>query len=158
LKPISPLMVALWVIASALTGFSYSQWAVNNGLVIPVSGPTLGISIGIIATILLVLVVPIWRYKRNLIKVLAVNQNKNLPVNPFYAVRVLLLSKAAAITSAIFLGWHAGVLVKQFTAPVVVPEATTQNISAALASIFLLLVAFLVEQICKLPNDKKTDV
>ena len=148
-------MVTLWVIASALAGFAYSLWAVNNGLVVPVSGPTLGLSIAIIALILLALVVPIWKYKRNLIKVVDLNKGRNLPVNPFYAVRVLLLAKAAAITSALFLGWHAGVLFKQFTAPVVVPEATTLNLTAAGASIFLLVVAFVVEQICKLPTDKK---
>jgi hypothetical protein len=79
-------------------------------------------------------------------------------VNPFYAVRVLILSKSSAITAAVFLGWHAGVLVKQFTAPVVVPEATTLNISASVASVLLLIVAFIVEQVCKLPKDKKTDV
>jgi hypothetical protein len=151
-------MIALWAVASAVIGFGFSLWAVNNGLEVPISTPTLGVSISVIAIVLLVMVVPIWKYKRNLIKVATTTQNKLLPVNPFYAVRVLLLSKAAAITSAIFLGWHAGVLVKQFTAPVVVTDATTQNISAAIASVFLLVVAFMVEQICKLPNDKKTDV
>jgi hypothetical protein len=151
-------MIALWAIASAVIGFGSSLYAVNNGLEIPISTPTLGVSISVIAIVLLVMVIPIWKYKRNLIKVATTTQSKLLPVNPFYAVRVLLLSKAAAITSAIFLGWHVGVLLKQFTAPVVVPEATTLNISAAIASVFLLVVAFLVEQICKLPNDKKTDV
>jgi uncharacterized membrane protein YidH (DUF202 family) len=151
-------MIALWAIASAVTGFGFSLYSVNNGLAVPISGATLSISIFIIAVILLVAVVPIWKYKRNLIKVATTSQAKLLPVNPFYAVRVLLFSKAAAITSAIFLGWHAGVLVKQFTAPVVVTEATTLNFTAAIASIFLLVVAFIVEQICKLPNDKKTDV
>ena len=155
MKPISPLIIALWAIASAVIGFGYSQWAVNNGLEVPISTPTLGISISFIAIVLLVMVVPIWKYKRSLTKPSAV---KLIPVNPFYAVRVLLLAKAAAITSAVFLGWHAGVLVKQFTAPVVVADATTLNISAASTSVFLLVVAFVVEQICKLPNDKNKDV
>ena len=155
MKPISPLIIALWAIASAVIGFGYSQWAVNNGLEVPISTPTLGISISVIAIVLLVMVVPIWKYKRSLTKPSAV---KLIPVNPFYAVRVLLLAKAAAITSAVFLGWHAGVLVKQFTAPVVVADATTLNISAASTSVFLLVVAFVVEQICKLPNDKNKDV
>jgi uncharacterized protein HemY len=78
-------------------------------------------------------------------------------VNPFYAFRVLLISKAAAITGALFIGWHAGVLLKQFTAPVVVAEATTLNITALIAALLLLVVGFVVEQVCKLPNDKKKD-
>ncbi len=151
-------MIALWAMSSAVIGFGFSLYAVNNGLEVPISGANLSVSISVIAIILLVAAVPIWKYKRNLIKVATTTQSKLLPVNPFYAVRVLLLSKAAAITSAIFLGWHAGVLVKQFTAPVVVPEATTLNITAAVTSMFLMVVAFLVEQVCKLPKDKNTDV
>ena len=122
----------------------------------PISGPTLGLSIAVIALILLGLSVPIWKYTRNLIKATDSTKAKSLPVNPFYAVRVLTLSKASAITAAMFLGWHAGVLVKQLTAPVVVPEAMTLNIAALVAAAFLLVAAFLVEQVCKLPNDKKT--
>ena len=158
MKPISPLMIALWAICSAVIGFGFSLWSVNNGLEIPISGLTLSISISVIAVILLLAALPIWKYKRNLIKAATTSQSKLLPVNPFYAVRVLILSKSSAITAAVFLGWHAGVLVKQFTAPVVVPEATTLNISASIASVLLLIVAFIVEQVCKLPKDKKTDV
>ena len=150
-------MITLWVVASALIGFGYSQWAVNNGLEIPISGITLSLSTALIGFILFVMAVPIWKYKRNLVKVSA-NQPKLLPVNPFYAVRVLTLAKAAAITSGIFIGWHAGVIIKQLTAPVVVQEAMSTNITALIAAVFLLVVAFVVEQICKLPNDKTKDV
>jgi hypothetical protein len=55
------------------------------------------------------------------------------------------------------IGWHAGVLVKQFTAPVVVTDATTPNITALMAAALLLIVGFVVEQICKLPSDKSKD-
>ena len=149
-------MITLWVVASAVIGFGYSTWAVNNGLQVPISTPTLGLSIAIIAIILLVLVLPIWRYKRNLVK--ADTQAKLIPVNPFYAVRVLLLAKASAITAAIFLGWHAGVITKQLTAPVVVTDAMSSNITALITSVLLLAEAFLIEQICKLPKDKNKDV
>lgn len=149
-------MIVLWAIASGVMAFGYSTYSVNNGLEIPITGITLSISTVLIAVILPALAVPIWKYKRNLIK-LASTTNKLLPVNPFYAVRVLLLAKAAAITGAIFIGWHAGVLVKQFTAPVVVTDATTPNITALVAAVLLLIVGFFVEQICKLPSDKSKD-
>jgi hypothetical protein len=149
-------MIVLWTIAAGVISFGYSTYAVSNGLEIPITGNSLSISTALIAVILLALAVPIWKYKRNLVK-LATSTNKLLPVNPFYAVRVLLLAKAAAITGAIFIGWHAGVLVKQFTAPVVVTDATTPNITALLAALLLLIVGFVVEQICKLPSDKSKD-
>jgi hypothetical protein len=47
--------------------------------------------------------------------------------------------------------------VKQFTAPVVVFDATTPNITALIAAVFLLVAGLIVEQICKLPSDKSKD-
>lgn len=155
MKPISPLVITLWFLLSGIIGFGYSTYAVNNGLEVPISGITLALSTALIAVILLGLALPIWKYKRSITKVITVS--KPLPVNPFYAVRVLLLSKAAAITGAMFIGWHAGVLVKQFTAPVVVIDATTPNITALVSAVLLLIVGFIVEQVCKLPSDKSKD-
>ena len=155
MKPISPLVITLWFLVSGIIGFGYSTFAVNNGLEVPISGITLALSTSLIAVILLGLSVPIRKYKRSITKVVTVG--KPLPVNPFYAVRVLLLSKAAAITGAMFIGWHAGVLVKQLTAPVVVIDATTPNITALVSAVLLLVVGFIVEQICKLPSDKSKD-
>ena len=155
MKPISPLIITVWVLVSGIAGFGYSTFAVNNGLEVPISGITLALSTALIAVVLLGLAVPIWKYKRTITK--ALTTSKPLPVNPFYAVRVLLLSKAAAITGAMLIGWHAGVLVKQFTAPVVVTDATTPNITALVAAVLLLIVGFVVEQICKLPSDKSKD-
>ncbi len=155
MKPISPLIVILWVLVSGVVAFGYGTFAVNNGLEVPISGITLSISTALIAVILLGLSIPIWNYKRSITN--ALSTSKPLPVNPFYAVRVLLLSKAAAITGAMLIGWHAGVFVKQFTAPVVVIYATTPNITALIAAVFLLVAGFIVEQICKLPSDKSKD-
>jgi hypothetical protein len=53
-------MIALWAIASAVIGFGFSLWAVNNGLEVPISTPTLGVSISVIALGLRVMVVRIW--------------------------------------------------------------------------------------------------
>jgi len=155
-KPISVIGVISWALISALGGYGYSNWALANGFHIPVSGVTLSISVGIVAIILLVLALPIWKYKRNLKKVLDAkesNVKKVLPVDPFYAVRVLLLAKAAAVTASLFIGWHSGVLVKQFTSPVIAQEAIGPNLAAAIVSLLLLAVAFIVVEICKLPDD-----
>jgi hypothetical protein len=155
-KPISVIGVISWVLISALGGFGYSNWALANGFHIPVSGVTLSVSVGIVAILLLVLVLPIWKYKRNLKKVLdakSTEVKKVLPVDPFYAVKVLLLARAAAVTASLFIGWHSGVLVKQFTSPVIAQEAIGPNLAAAIVSLLLLAVAFIVVEICKLPDD-----
>lgn len=159
MKPISVIGVISWTLLAALAGFGYSNWAIANGFHIPVSGITLSISVAVVCIILLVLVYPIWKYKRNLKKVLEAKDStvkKVLPVDPFYAVRVLLLAKAASVTASLFIGWHAGVLVKQFLSPVIATEAIAPNLSAAIVSLLLLTTAFIVVEICKLPDDGNT--
>lgn len=160
MKSISIIGVALWLALSTAAGYGYSVWAINSGRVIPVSGVTLSISVIVVAVILISLAIPIWRYKRNLKKATdALEQNptakvnKPMPVDPFYAVRVLILAKAGAVTASMLGGWHIGVLIKQYTAPVVVESSTGTNIAAGIASLVLLVVSFIVEWMCRLPSN-----
>lgn len=162
MKSISIIAVAVWLALATAAGYGYSIWAVNNGKALPISGITLAISIIVVAVILISLAIPIWRYKRNLKKAaVALEQNptakvnKPMPVDPFYAVRVLLLAKAGAVTASLLGGWHIGVLIKQYTAPVVVPGSTGTNMAAGICSLILLAVSFLVEWMCRLPSDPK---
>ena len=156
MKPLRVLGLVIWGVLAIAVGFSYSNWAVSNGLRIPVSSYSLSISLGFICIVLIILVVPIWKYKKSLKKALESKEkyiNRSTPVDPFYAVRVLLLAKASALASAMFIGWHIGVLIKQFTSPVVVPEGAVPNVVAGIVSIVLLAVALIVIDICKLPGD-----
>ena len=160
MKPISVIGIAVWLGLATAAGYGYSVWAVNNGRVIPVSGITLAISIVVVAIILIALAIPIYRYKRNLKKALkaleqspTANVTKPMPVDPFYAVRLLTLSKAGAVTASMLGGWHIGVLIKQYTATVVAVGSTGTNIASGIASLILLVVAFIVEWICRLPNE-----
>ena len=156
MKPLKVLGLVIWGIVAAGVGFGYSYWAVNNGLQIPISGYSLSISVAFIAVVLVILVIPIWKYKKNLKKALEAKDEhikRSTPIDPFYAVRVLVLAKASALASAMFIGWHSGVLIKQLTAPVVVPEGIVPNVVAGVVSVVLLVVALVVIEICKLPGD-----
>ncbi len=160
MKSISIIGVGVWLALSTAAGYGYSNWAINNGRVIPVSGITLAISVIVVAVILISLAIPIWKYKRNLKKATAVLEqnpaekvNKPMPVDPFYAVRVLILARAGAVTASMLGGWHIGVLIKQYTSPVVVESSTGTNIAAGIASLVLLAVSFIVEWMCRLPSD-----
>lgn len=160
MKSISIIGVFVWLALATGAGYGYSVWAINNGKPIPVSGISLAISVIVVAVILISLAIPIARYKRNLKKAnKALEDNPNakvakpMPVDPFYAVRVLTLAKAGAVTASMLGGWHIGVLVKQYTVTVVVQGSTTNNIAAGIASVLLLIVSFVVEWICRLPSD-----
>lgn len=156
MKPISVLNLLIVFVAAGLLGVGYSNWAVGNGFRIPVSPLTISFSLVVASAVLLALAIPIWRYKKALKKLLEAKDGsvkRPVPVDPFYAVRVLLLAKASALAAAMFIGWHTGVLIQLFSAPVIAVEAIGPNLSAGLIAIGLLIAAFVVQAICRLPSD-----
>ncbi len=164
MKTISWISLSIYFVLFAAAGFGYSYWAVGNGFSAPVSGVSVSISLFLAAAILLALAFPIYRYKRALKKILEAKSGSTIPrptpVDPFYAVKVLILAKAAAITASLFIGWHAGVIAFILTTPVIASEVIRPNIAALATSVILLVVCFVVQNICKLPSDPgpKTDM
>jgi hypothetical protein len=73
-------------------------------------------------------------------------------MNPFYAVRLVLLAKAISISGAIFSGWHIGVVWLQLTSPII-PSSTLQNTFALIGAIVMTVCAVVVERICKITDD-----
>ena len=161
MKSLSVVSVLIWTAVAAVVGYFYSAWAITNGFHVPVSGPSLYVSLFLASMILVAVAVPIYRYKRSLKKALEANGGqlvkKPMPVDPFYAVKVLLLAKSAGMTAALFAGWHIGVIIKQLNTTVVVGENITPNIVTCVAALILLAVSFIVIDICKLPNDSNKD-
>jgi hypothetical protein len=62
------------------------------------------------------------------------------------------MAKAIAISGAIFVGWHLGVVWMQLTSPVVA-SSIVQNALALVGSIVMLAAGIFVERICRLPED-----
>lgn len=156
MKPISILNLVVAFVVALLVGSGYSGWAVGNGFRIPVSPLTVSVSLAVACLVLLALAFPIWRYKKALKKLLDAKNatvQRPVPVDPFYAVRVLILAKASAMAAALFMGWHTGVLIQLYSAPVIAAEAIGPNLSAGAVAIALLISAFVVQAICRLPND-----
>lgn len=145
----------LFVIAAivAIASYFLAGALVSRGMPIPISPNTLLVTLAAIATVLLLLSIPIWRYR----SALKTSTTRPKRVDPFYAVRVLLLSKASSIAGAIFVGWHIGVLVYQLTGQVVVQALVFQNGLGIFASLVLVVAAVVTEQICRLPQDPTPD-
>ena len=145
----------LFVIAAivAIASYFLAGALVSRGMPIPISPNTLLVTLAAIATVLLLLSIPIWRYR----SALKTSTTRPKRVDPFYAVRVLLLSKASSIAGAIFVGWHIGVVVYQLTGQVVVQALVFQNGLGIFASLVLVVAAVVTEQICRLPQDPTPD-
>ncbi|CAB4553939.1 unannotated protein [freshwater metagenome] len=155
MKPTKASHVFVVVLAISVTSFLAVRLMVSNGLAIPASPTNLLVTLAAIAVILLGLSVPIWRYKASLTQYSKGPRPKR--VDPFYAVRVLLLAKASALTGSGFIGWHLGAMIAQLSLPVSFTAALLQNSLGLVASMVLTAAAIVSEQICRLPDEPKND-
>jgi hypothetical protein len=155
MKPTKTSSVIAVIFGLSVVSFLTVRLMVSNGMAIPTSPTNLLLALAFIAVVLLVLSIPIWRYKAALTQYKTGTRPKR--VDPFYAVRVVLLAKASALTGAGFVGWHIGALVAQLSLPVSFTAALLQNSFGLVASLVLMAAAIISEQICRLPEDPGND-
>ena len=138
-------MLSALVIARALVarGFPFPDFPRSMLITLP----TIAIVIGILG-------IPMFRYRKAL-KDLIAKKAIARPKRPdsFYAVRVLLLAKAAAMAGSLFFGWLAGVILVQLSTPVSIWERSGNNLAGVAASLVLIVVSIWVERSCQLPED-----
>jgi hypothetical protein len=152
-KPTKILNLIAWAIPTATAGYLVSKISTSNGGQVPVTPLNLILTLAAISIILVSFAVPMVRYRRALaeqIKNAAAPRPKRL--NPFYAVRLLLLAKATALAGGLFTGWHLGVIWMQISSPVTT-DSIWQNVFALLASIAMVVVGIIVERICRIKDD-----
>jgi Protein of unknown function (DUF3180) len=155
MKPTKVSQVLAVVFVVTVLSFLAVRLLVANGMAVPASPTNLLVTLAAIAVILLALSVPIWRYKASLTQYIKGPRPKR--VDPFYAVRVVLLAKASAITGSVFVGWHLGAMIAQLSLPVSFTAALLQNSFGLVASLVLTVAAIVSEQICRLPDEPKND-
>jgi hypothetical protein len=154
MKPTKLSLLLLISLPTTIAAFFVASFMVGRGLQVPVSPINLLITLAAISAVLLALSIPIWRY-RNALKQKSTQRPKR--VDPFYAVRVLLLAKASSLAGVLFSSWHLGVILFQLTGPVVVQNLVLQNVFGFIASVMLVVAALITEQICRLPQDQDPD-
>jgi hypothetical protein len=153
MKPTKLSVVLVIVFGVTVVSFLAVRLLVANGMAVPASPTNLLVTLAAIAVILLALTIPIWRYKASLTQYTKGPRPKR--VDPFYAVRVVLLAKASAITGSGFVGWHLGAMIAQLSLPVSFTAALLPNSFGLVASVVLTVAAIVAEQICRLPDEPK---
>lgn len=153
MKPTKVLTLVGWAVPAATVGYLLSKIITSNGGQVPVTPINLLLTLVAISIILAGFAVPMLRYRRALTEQ---KKNSSSPrpkrLNPFYAVRLLILAKATAISGALFTGWHIGVIWMQLSSPVTT-DSIWQNVGALIASIFMVIVGLVVERICRIKDD-----
>jgi len=157
MKPTKLTALGAYAIATVILGFGVSALLVRGGFALPLSPTNLLITLPVIAAVLVVMALPILRYraavKRVIEKPETAKTNPPKRVDPFFALRVAMLSKAVAISGSIFLGWHAGVLIAVVRAPEVESGSVWRQAFGLLGSIALIVAGLIVENSCKVPPD-----
>jgi hypothetical protein len=152
-KPTKIFTLLGWVIPAATAGYLYSRFVVASGGQVPVAPLNLILTFLAISVILAIFAAPMFRYRRELA---AQRQNSSAPrpkrLNPFYAVRLVMLAKATAIAGALFAGWQLGVIWFQLSSPVT-PGSVWQNLAALVANIVMIVIALVIERICRITED-----
>ena len=153
MKPTKVVNLIGWVVPGATAGYLFAKFVTANGGQVPVTPVNLILTLVAIVIILAGFAMPMLRYRRALAEQLknpATPRPKRL--NPFYAVRLLLLSKATALYGSLFSGWQLGVIWMQFSSPVT-PQSIWQNVGALVVSIIMVVVGVTVERICRIKDD-----
>ena len=106
---------------------------------------TLTITLVAAAVIVVVLAVPIRR---------AIRGTSSARINPFRAMRVVVLAKASSLVGVLIAGFGIGVVAFLLTRPVVADVGSLwPGIAAALAGAVLLTAGLVAERLCTLPPD-----
>lgn len=176
MKPTKGGLLVIWAVAAAVTAALIGIYRMSRGMTVPVSPVNVILTLPVIAVVLVALAYPIYKYRKGLLdlakagagkgsgngssgsgtSVSAAGLHRPKRLDPFYAVRVLLLAKASAIASAIFIGWHLGLVVLQLSTPVISPKIFG-NVTGLLGSVVCLVVALIVERICRIPDSGSND-
>jgi hypothetical protein len=150
-KRTRPSSLVLLAVVGAIVGWVLEVTVVAVGDPIAVPPFTLALALAVIGILVIALAVPVRR---------AVRDRLNHTVDPFYATRVLVLSKASSITGALVAGAGAAILVYLLTRSVVAGVGSIFAAAAATIGAVILVVGGLVaEYMCSIPpeDDDKGD-
>lgn len=146
--------ILLWLLAGIVLGASFVQLMVSSGSPFPVSPDSLIITLPVTAIASYLATLPVLNYRRKLER-FQKGEIKNRPrrVNPFYAFRVLILSRALAIAGSGFIGWHLGELIWLAAFSVPTSGLLLPTVLALIGGILMLLAGVFGESNCKAPKD-----
>jgi hypothetical protein len=141
----SSLHLTLLAAVGAATGWLLEILLTASGRPIVIPSISLAVSLLGIAIVVVVLAVPIYRSSRGL------RRNR---VNPFYALRVVVLAKASSFSGAL-LGGAAGAIAFYLLGRTVSPGvgSITSSFVVLGAAIGLLVAGLVAEHLCTIPPD-----
>jgi hypothetical protein len=140
------LTVVIFVVIGLAAGFVLEVALAAAGQPVLIPPYTLSITLVAAAVIVVVLAVPIRR---------AIRGTSRTAINPFRAMRIVVLAKASSLVGGLIAGFGVGVVAFLLTRPVVADVGSLwPGIATALAGAVLLTAGLVAERLCTLPPDE----
>ena len=159
MKQTKPLTLVLSALAAGVVGGIYGLYQVSHGHALPTAHINSLVPMPAIAIVLAFLAYPVYRYRKQSLdytkaaSASAITARPERPkrLDPFYAVRVLLLAKSTSVASAAIAGFHIGLVLLQLSTPVVA-NGVWLNIAGVAGGLLAMVVGLIVERICRIPD------
>lgn len=142
-RPLTLVIAALVGVASA---YGLDSLLALRGFAVVVPPVSLAIALVLIGGVLVALAWPVRRA--------AAGERR---IDPFYALRVVVLAKSSAVAGALLAGASAGVLLYLVTRAVVPLGSSLAAGGTAVAAVLLLVAGLVAEHWCALPPDDPTE-
>ncbi len=142
-RPVTLVLAALVGIASA---FGLDSLLAMRGLAVVVPPISLAVALVLIGAVLIALAWPVRRAAKG-----------ERRIDPFYALRVVVLAKSSAVAGALLAGASAGILLYLVTRAVVPLGSSLAAGGTVVAAVLLLVAGLVAEHWCALPPDDPTE-
>jgi hypothetical protein len=140
-RPVSLVLFAaiggalVWLVEIAL---------IASGRPVAVPPGTLALALGVIGVLDLLLAVPIRR---------AVRDGQRGKIDPFYATRVAMLSKASSLAGSLVTGVGLGIVIFLSTRSVLAVGSILMAVATVVGAVVLLVAGLIAEHLCSIPPD-----
>ncbi|QHF25563.1 DUF3180 family protein [Rathayibacter sp. VKM Ac-2804] len=136
-------------LAGAVVGFLIDLAIAAAGRPVLIPPLTVPLTLVVVAALVIGFAIPIHRATKGTLR---------RPIDPFRAMRVVVLAKASSLVGALLLGASGGVLVYLLSRPVVPSLGSVwQDVSAIVGAIVLLVAGLVAEHLCTIPPTDDDD-
>lgn len=145
MKRTNPAVLAIAAVLGAGVGFLIDQVLTSGGGATFTPNASMALVLALVGVVVLAFAIPIRR---------ATQGRTQTPIDPFRALRVVVLAKAASIVGAAVGGIAVGLMVFLLTRPVTPSlESMGTLIATVVASAWLVVAALIAEHLCTIRKD-----
>ncbi|MFN4001639.1 DUF3180 family protein [Microcella sp.] len=141
-----PLALIVAALVGAAAAFALDSLLAMRGVAVLVPPVSLAVALVLIGVVVLALAWPVRRAAKG-----------ERRIDPFYALRAVVLAKASALAGALLAGGAAGILLYLLTRAVVPLGSTLAAGGTVVAAVLLVVAALVAEHWCALPPDDPTE-